>query len=145
MTLKSKEEAKAYHKLYYQKNKEKIINNAKEYYENNKEKVKNNVKEYYERNKDKQKEYCKKYREEYKKTEQYIKSCRISNWKFRGVICDDWDDLYDKYINTTKCEECDVELILGNFGTNLKCLDYNHDTGEFRNILCHRCNIRRNR
>ena len=45
------------------------------------------------------------------------------------VICDDWDDLYDKYINTTKREECDVELILGNFGTNLKCLDYNHDTG----------------
>ena len=29
MTLKSKEEAKAYHKLYYQKNKEKIINNLK--------------------------------------------------------------------------------------------------------------------
>jgi hypothetical protein len=46
----------------------------------------------------------KEYYEEYEKTEQYIKSYRISKWKSRGVICDDWNELYDKYINTTNCE-----------------------------------------
>jgi len=141
MTFKSKEEEKKYNKLYYQKNKEKIKNNSKNYVEKNRENV-NKYHREYQLNND-YKEYYKKYREEYKKTEQYIKSRRMYNWKLRGVICDDWDKLYDKYINTTNCEKCDVELVEGKYGSNKKCLDHDHATGEFRNVLCNLCNYER--
>jgi hypothetical protein len=143
MTFKSKEDEKAYNKLYYQKNKETIKNNAKEYYEKNSENVSKYQINYREDNKEKIKDWQKKYKVEYKKTEQYIKSRRISNWKRRKVKCDDWDNLYDKYINTTNCEECDVELVSGIYGSNKKCLDHDHVTGEFRNILCNTCNNER--
>ena len=47
------------------------------------------------------------------------------------------------YINTTNCEECNIELIEGRYGNNKKCLDHCHKTGEFRNVLCQTCNVRR--
>jgi hypothetical protein len=72
-----------------------------------------------------------------------LKSNRIKKWRSRGVICDDWDNLYNKYINTTNCEECDIELVEGNYGSNKKCLDHDHGTGVFRNVLCNLCNCRR--
>lgn len=143
MTFKSKEEVKAYHKLYYQKNKEKIKEHSKLYYENNKDAKREYQRNYINNNEEKLKEYWKKYKEEYKNTEKYIKSRRISNWKFQGVICDDWNALHDKYVNTTNCEECDVELIFGNYGSNKKCLNHDRVTGEFRNVLCNLCNCRR--
>ena len=96
-------------------------------------------------NKEKRKEYYEKYREHdkaYRKTEQGKKVSRINDWKIRGVINDDFDKLYDYYINCKYCEECEVELVEGNYG-NRRCLDHDHKTGEFRNVLCHGCNIRR--
>tara|TARA_R110000787_G_scaffold110397_2_gene219073 strand:+ start:288 stop:722 length:435 start_codon:yes stop_codon:yes gene_type:complete len=143
MTFKTKEEEKAYNKLYYEINKLKIKVSVKEYSENNKEKRKKYYNEYREKHREKLQDYRKKYIEEYKKTEQYIKTHRIRKWKSRGVICDEWDNLYNKYINTTNCEECDVELVSGMYGSNKKCLDHDHKTGEFRNVLCNTCNCRR--
>ena len=96
-------------------------------------------KEYRLANKEKKTEYTK----EYRKTETGKKSHRISCWKQFGVISDDFNLLYEKYINTNNCEECNVELIHGNFGNNKKCLDHCHKSGEFRNILCCGCNTRR--
>tara|TARA_R110002012_G_C11316477_1_gene575256 strand:- start:44 stop:415 length:372 start_codon:yes stop_codon:yes gene_type:complete len=111
-------------------------------------------KKYYEKNKDKKNKYTQEYREknkelikEYDKqrcqTKQYKKNNLISEWKRRGVINDDYDKLYDLYINTENCEECNIELVSGNVAKNRRCLDHCHKTGEFRNVLCNTCNIRR--
>ncbi len=129
------EARKQYMKEYYKNNKEK----RKEYYEANKQYYKEKDKKYYEANKEKIKEKIKQYRQ----TEAGIKSLRIDNWKYRGVISEDYDELYEMYINTTNCEECNVELIEGSHGNNKRCLDHCHKTGKFRNVLCHTCNVKR--
>ena len=122
-------------KQYYLNNKEKF----KAYYLANNEKLKEQHKQYKLNNKDKIKEQKK----EYQKTDNGKKSLRIASWKQLGVISDDFNELYEKYINTNNCDNCDVELIHGMFGNNKKCLDHCHTTGQFRNVLCHGCNIRR--
>ena len=65
----------------------------------------------------------------------------IWRWKNYGIKTEDWDSLYDRYINTDNCEVCEVELIEGNFGTHKKVIDHNHETGEVRYICCHGCNM----
>jgi len=138
---------------YYKTNKEELLQKQKDYYYANREEklIKNRIR--YHKNKvlktEEEKaetkrifqEKVKQRREENKPL--LDKKNRIKKWVSRGVICNDWDNLYDKYINTTNCEECDVELIFGIYGSNKKCLDHDHVTGEFRNILCNLCNCRR--
>jgi len=111
----------------------------KEYYAKHSEKIKEQVKKYYEENKEKRKEQSK----DYFKTPQGKKSKRISKWKQRGIICEDYDKLYELYINTWECDNCGIELIEGNYGSNRRCMDHNHKTGIFRNILCNSCNSMR--
>ena len=148
------EETKAYKKAYYQKNKEKIKEKEKEYREKNKEKIKEKEKEYKkeyreknkEKTKEKEKEYYQKNKEqrkEYRQTEQCKKTHRISNWKKRGVKCDDFASLYEYYLNCKNCEDCNIELAEGIYGANKRCLDHSHNTGLFRNILCNTCNLKR--
>jgi len=148
-----KEEMKAKHKEYYEKNKDYLLKQQKDkYYANHEESlIKNRIS--YHKNKvlktEEEKAETKRiFQEKVKQRREdnkpnIVKSNRIKKWKSRGVKCDDWDILYDKYINTTNCEQCDVELVEGNYGSNKKCLDHNHDTGEFRNVLCNLCNCRR--
>tara|TARA_R110002020_G_scaffold167505_1_gene355845 strand:+ start:677 stop:1240 length:564 start_codon:yes stop_codon:yes gene_type:complete len=69
----------------------------------------------------------------------------IDNWKMRGVISDDYDKLYDKYINTLNCELCNVELTSGSKGGTRRCLDHCHITHLFRNVVCHICNHRKDK
>ena len=126
---------KAYMKEYRENNKEYHKARHKEYRENNKEHVLAQKKEYYKNNKRRIKEYH--------QTEQGIKSKRINNWKQSGISVDyDFDIIHDIYINTYVCDFCNVELIEGNYGSNKKCLDHNHITGEIRGILCNTCNSR---
>jgi len=132
--MDKKEQMKEYMKEYRKKNKDHIKEKNKEWYERNKE----HHKTHYQNNKEKWKEYHK----EYRKTDKEIKRSRIKSWKRSGIIVEDWDELYDYYINTTNCEYCDVELIEGNFGANHRCLDHNHNTGEVRGVICHTCNVR---
>ena len=69
---------------------------------------------------------------------QEYKRTMICNWKIYGVIYEDFDDLYEVYMNTMKCQHCDKT-----FETSFdRCLDHNHETGLFRMILCRGCNIR---
>tara|TARA_R110000824_G_scaffold227157_2_gene414984 strand:+ start:9075 stop:9422 length:348 start_codon:yes stop_codon:yes gene_type:complete len=80
----------------------------------------------------------------YRQSEKGKKFYRIRNWKRRGIISDDYDKLYEKYVNTSECENCGVALIEGKYSTpDRRCLDHDHETGEVRNILCHSCNIKR--
>jgi len=125
---------------YREKNREKILQQKREYYEENKEKISKRQKEYYEENK----ESILTQQKEYQKKPERVKVRRIKDWKKLGVICDDFDALYDKYMNTTHCEECNVLLTYDTTSTaTTKCLDHCHETGMFRNILCNVCNLQR--
>ena len=153
---------KEYRRIYREKNKEKIKESNKKYRDNNKEKIKesnnkwreNNedkIKEYNNKNRDKKRLYDKKYDEEnkekkrlYRQTEKGIKSRRIARWKHSGVICDDWNEIYNHYLRTSYCDICKVELTYDKLSTpTTKCLDHCHVSGQVRNILCHSCNRKR--
>ena len=141
---------KEYAKIYYLKNKEKIKEKNKQYRENNKESISQQKKEYNKSNKEKTKEYNKQYREknpeyikEYNKTDKCIKSNRISQWKTKyKIIEDNWNLLYEIYINTNRCDICNVKLIDGSKCNRGKCLDHDHESGYFRGVLCYECNKR---
>tara|TARA_R110000803_G_C11755537_1_gene293152 strand:+ start:66 stop:533 length:468 start_codon:yes stop_codon:yes gene_type:complete len=154
MPFKDPEKRKEKAREYYQKRKEK----AKEYYENNKEKISEKkkvyMKVYREKNKEEIQDKSKKYYEEnkqeiihktqeYRKTENAKKLRTIFKWKQLGVKNDNFDELYERYINTHNCEECNVELVRGRGLNNQKHLDHDHNTGLFRNVLCGSCNIKR--
>lgn len=88
-------------------------------------------------------EEYKAYMKKFRASEAGIKSARITRMKQMGIISDDYEALYEKWKNTTHCEECNVELVGGNNGANRKCIDHDHKTGAFRNIICHICNVKR--
>jgi hypothetical protein len=64
------------------------------------------------------------------------KSRTITNWKMSGVICEDFDMLFNEYIKKTKCEHCGEDFK----STRDRCLDHDHSTGLFRAVLCNKCN-----
>jgi len=113
-------------------------------YQENKEKVKEIIRKSYEKHKEKRREYDKEYSKEYRKTDAFKKSHRISQWKYSGVECEDFESLYEFYINCKNCEECNIELTVDKVTTKTtRCLDHEHTTGLFRNVLCHSCNTKR--
>ena len=92
-------------------------------------------KQYYLKNKEKHKQY--------RETEKGKKSHRISNWKRYGVVHQNFDELYEKFINTEYCELCNVKLTVDKRTTcSTRCLDHDHSTGLVRNIVCNSCNIK---
>jgi hypothetical protein len=116
----------------------KLEQDRKHYYDNHKEKL-----EYFKEQRGTE-EY-KKRMKEFRASEAGIKSARITKMKQLGIISDNYEALYEKWKNTTHCEDCNIELVGGNNGANRKCTDHDHKTGAFRNIVCHKCNARRGR
>jgi len=136
----TEEEKKQKRKEYREKNKEK----RKEYLKNNKEKITQQTKEYRENSKEKRKEYCERNKEkiaqqtkEYYQTPVGKKIIMISQWKSRGLIHDNYEELYDRYLQATGCDVCKYVFD----ETNWRCMDHDHTTGLFRQFLCHRCNV----
>jgi hypothetical protein len=70
------------------------------------------------------------------------KKRKIREWKQRGLISDDYEEIYDKWKNATNCEDCNIVLEDTNI-FNQRCMDHCHTTGQFRAIICHPCNSRR--
>lgn len=133
MPYKDKESSK----IYYQNNKDKVIQQHKKYYEQNKDKVIQHNKKYYEEHKD----TLNNLKMNYYHTDKGQKVYHISRWKRRGLI-GDMDKIYDEYINTTNCQLCNIVFDTLEGRKSKKCLDHNHETGEFRNILCISCNCK---
>jgi len=73
----------------------------------------------------------------------YFKSKKISQWRtVFGLILrpnETYDEIYDKVMNATNCELCQVNLIDGT-KSNSRCMDHDHITGYFRMVLCRKCN-----
>tara|TARA_R110002096_G_scaffold41653_1_gene112595 strand:+ start:375 stop:833 length:459 start_codon:yes stop_codon:yes gene_type:complete len=122
-------------KEYRQNNKEKIAERQREYYENNKEQINKQKKEYYENNKEKRAEDDKIYRQ----TPAGKKSRMMSCWRKRGVNNVN-EEMYNHYIATTHCECCSKEFS----SSRDRHLDHDHETGEYRWVLCWSCNNKDN-
>ena len=90
----------------------------------------------------------KEYNKNYRQTDKGKMNNKISKWKNitkngYGLICDSRDDyelVYFTWLNSERCEECNKEYSKD----NIKNMDHCHDTGLFRNILCHSCNANLN-
>jgi len=58
-------------------------------------------------------------------------------WKKMGLITDNFDEIYNRYIYSSQCERCEKPYK----NSRDRHMDHCHITGEFRNILCRSCNM----
>ncbi len=127
MPYKDIEKKRASRMKSYYKNRDKELNRQKEYdkIRNQTDERKNYQKEYYETN---------------------PQSCKISSWKYQGMILkenEDWESIYIEYLITENCENCNCILTKDKVNTStMKCLDHDHETGFIRGIICQSCNVR---
>ena len=87
------------------------------------------------------------YMKQLQKQPHIIKSKKIGVWKRRGVVNDDFDNLYENYLTANNCERCGIIFDDTNKEKS-RCLDHDHITGYFRAFLCNTCNwvhMRKNR
>ena len=121
----TKEERKEYNRLYRLKNREKLNETNRLHYQENKGTILETQKLYH-------------------KTPNGKKVNTISSWKKNGLISNDYEAIYERYLNSKNCEECGCEYsIIGDGVGRWRCMDHDHITGLFRNVLCNTCNIRR--
>ena len=94
-------------------------------------KIKADNDRYYEKH-----EHNLKYQEDRRQTEEHQKYMKQA-----GILCDDYDAMYERWKNTTHCDKCNVELTNDIKGKNRKVTDYHPQTKVFRNILCYGCDF----
>ena len=66
------------------------------------------------------------------------RSNTISGWKTQGLkeTKEFMEQIYEEYLSSEECQLCGEPYLNGNF----KSMDHCHKSGEFRNIVCNRCN-----
>jgi hypothetical protein len=74
----------------------------------------------------------------YRNSERGKKVRMFATWRSQGII-GDYEKIYERRQNATCCEICNNEFK----SSKDKHTDHNHKTGEFRNIICLRCNTLR--
>lgn len=100
---------------------------ARNWRKKNKDRVKTyRTEEYYENQK------------KYRASEHGRKVRTFNSWKYQGII-GDFEEIYERRENTTKCDICNNDFK----SEKDKHTDHNHTTREFRNIVCLRCNTLR--
>ena len=86
----------------------------------------------------------KKVNEKYNESQKGIKNRIICGWRRQGLIESDtynYEKIYQRYLDTTHCDLCNVELTEGKTTTSTtKQMEHCHITGLFRNIVCCKCN-----
>ena len=138
LTEKERKERKAISdKKWRDANKEKITIRNKIYKDANKEKISLYNKQYEIDNKEKKAARSKKYRED------NHKNIIIYNWKYQGIIDDDYDLLYEYFITQTNCWICD-KVYNNDIVADRRCLDHDNtllNEPNVRYICCWNCNI----
>ena len=120
MPYNTPEKKKENRRIYREINKDKIAEQTREYNQNNKERIA---------------EYQREYIKIYAQTPAGKKTWTMSNWRSRGVVNVN-DEMYERYLNTTKCECCLKEFS----SSRDRCLDHDHESGEYRWVICQSCN-----
>ena len=127
------DECKTCNKVYREQHRYKMKQYNKEYREEDKEKISKQRKEYRDTNREiiserKKNHYLKHY-----------KNNRVKGWKKQGIICNDFDKVYNLYTNSTNCYLCNISFE-NSFGNSKKCLDHDHLSGYPRFVCCGGCN-----
>ena len=105
----------------------------KAYNQENKAKMTEYSKNHYNQNKDRKQSLAKIWRNNNHNKETIIR------WKQYGIITDDWENIYDIYMDTNNCNYCNKKFK----NTLDRHLDHNHnitDSNNIRGILCRVCN-----
>ena len=87
-------------------------------------------------------EYDREYKRKFRNTPGGYKKSVISKWKYHGLK-GDYNLIFDKYMNTTHCQKCNVEFTKEKKGGRQKNMDHDHLTGKFRMVCCQICNTTR--
>tara|TARA_R110000772_G_C12949904_1_gene402021 strand:+ start:55 stop:483 length:429 start_codon:yes stop_codon:yes gene_type:complete len=133
--MQTREEKNEYNRIYRKINKDKIAEKTREYRQNNKELLAENRRLYKENNKEQVAEYQREYKKQYIETPAGKKTGTMSSWRKNGVINVN-DEMYERYIATTHCECCSKKFS----SSRDRCLDHDHETGDFRWVICRACN-----
>ncbi len=135
--MDKKEAKRLYNKKYRKLNRDILLVKGAIYRENNKEKIKQSKLKYNTANRAK----VRKANSDYIKTPAGKKSKSIANWKYHGIISNDWNKTYEYYINCHNCEWCDKPF--KNYKN--RHLDHDHNINDdvnIRGVLCISCNTR---
>ena len=62
----------------------------------------------------------------------------ISNWKTQGLITPNYELVYNRYVNSTNCEQCGHDYSY--YKKHMDHIHVNNVIDNFRAILCQKCN-----